>query len=208
MTLLSLFHEKLRDTVAKDGLVPFLRNDPFPHIYVRDAFDASLYEKVLQIAENTWASHKLDPSYGLRRYLSTLADKDLLWSFYGPEFTMLLSRAFGERIARDKIEYADFRFFGEDFRGIDVHTDYADKNHGSYVGIYYMGNGHWTDEDGGQLILWKEAEQDRLEPAVIIPPDDNSLVIMKVQPDGWHSVRPTTQGRRRSNLYLPYRQAQ
>lgn len=53
--------------------------------------------------------------------------------------------------------------------------------------IYFAGNGTWSDEDGGVTGLYRDNTDRVEEPAAIIPPMSNSLLLFEITPFSFHS---------------------
>ena len=52
--------------------------------------------------------------------------------------------------------------------------------------IYYLANGPWQPGDGGTTGLYTTAGDPTHQPAMVVPPIDNSLLIFECTPTSWH----------------------
>lgn len=52
--------------------------------------------------------------------------------------------------------------------------------------LYYVANGDWQPGDGGTTGLYARSSDPVREPAMIVPPIDNSLLVFECTPTSWH----------------------
>jgi len=71
--------------------------------------------------------------------------------------------------------------------------------------IFYLANGPWTDGDGGETGLFQSARQPLQEPAVRVPPEDNSVVAFECTPRSYHAFLRNTRRERNSVILWLHR---
>lgn len=53
--------------------------------------------------------------------------------------------------------------------------------------LFYLGNEEWKPGDGGETALIAAADPNRPQPAVNVPPLNNSMVVFECTPRSWHT---------------------
>ena len=53
--------------------------------------------------------------------------------------------------------------------------------------LFYLGNEEWKPGHGGETALIAAADPNRPQPAVYVPPLNNSMVVFECTPRSWHT---------------------
>jgi hypothetical protein len=68
--------------------------------------------------------------------------------------------------------------------------------------LFYLGNGPWSPGDGGETGLFSSYQSERVGPAAVVPPIDNSLVLFECTPFSLHAFLGTAKPRNSVVMWL------
>ncbi|MBH0778568.1 2OG-Fe(II) oxygenase [Nocardia bovistercoris] len=163
------------------------RTRPFPHVYARDVFTADFYGRLVAEYARVHAEEYGHEHGGIP--LADLRDGPLAL-FTTAEWRALVTGVTGVTEAGDiegsVREHPAGARWERPSHGLP--SAGAEFGSGTVRAMFYLNNPDWRPGGGGETALYADIAGDAPEPAVLVPPLDNSILVFECAPRTWHTV--------------------
>lgn len=165
------------------------RARPFPHVYARDVFTAEFYGRLVEEFARVRDARRHDDEIPL----TDLRDGPLAL-FTTREWHALIAGVTGVDGTGDIEGSVRTHPVGtpwEQPRNGLIPPEGPEVAPGTVRAVaveFHLGNPHWRPGDGGETALYGDIAGDAPQPAVLVPPLDNSILVFECTPRTWHTV--------------------
>lgn len=163
-------------------------SNPFKHIVLPNFFLEERLELLLE-KSRTWTLERNYDISGSAAYSDVrwagVDDPEFIQCIYSEDFLGILSKIVGQNIKKKRNFIPQYNRFPASSKGLQIHNDSNESL--DFVTIIFLNDLPY--ECGGELILWR-VQPHLITPEAVIHPTKNTMVILQISENSWHSVSP------------------
>ncbi len=195
-----LVSEQYTQAFLNGRLHEFAHKDPYPFAFLENFWRAEFYEQLSKAKPslNTHYVPDSDPNTGI--FFEPFDFEPFVKLVYGKTFRSFLASLLGHStFVRPLESYPQLRTMKSGSSGLAIHND-ADA---PYNGVAFFNlNDAWKVEDGGELVIWQKVGEARFRKRFEFAPRGNSLSVMLLSQQSYHSVNKSRGEWVRSNILV------